>query len=292
MNINQKGFANIILIVVIVAIVAVGGYFVFVKKSELVSQTTTKPQESVIENQVRIAVEKVLSQGTLANPNEQMPKGVKLLSVSVFGNEVTLNFSKEITSKGQGVFEDIFSLVSNTVHPIIQDTNKDPEYPELVFTVLVEGKPINNYQSNNQIPRNLSSQQPKEIVEADIKNLADLLNTRVYIAFYYEKYNKYPKVEGNTAAQRWENLNNLLTKESENFGFINPISLPQDSRHKEKGFSYDYQASSNQQQAVFKVILEAPDHQDVKTAIEVNNDVDGIIFGIDCDKPNYCLIIR
>ncbi|MFH0755251.1 MAG: hypothetical protein V1910_01105 [bacterium] len=35
MNINnQKGFANIILIVVTVAVIAIGGYFVFVKKSE------------------------------------------------------------------------------------------------------------------------------------------------------------------------------------------------------------------------------------------------------------------
>jgi len=33
MNMNQKGFANIVLIVVIVAVLAVGGYFVFSKKS-------------------------------------------------------------------------------------------------------------------------------------------------------------------------------------------------------------------------------------------------------------------
>lgn len=38
MNMNQKGFTNIVLIVVIVAIVAVGGYFVFVKKSEPIAQ--------------------------------------------------------------------------------------------------------------------------------------------------------------------------------------------------------------------------------------------------------------
>jgi len=38
---NQKGFANIVLIVVIVAIVAVGGYFVFSRKSEPVAQQPT-----------------------------------------------------------------------------------------------------------------------------------------------------------------------------------------------------------------------------------------------------------
>ena len=40
MNINQKGTANIVLIVVIVAIVAVGGYFVLVKKPILTNQQT------------------------------------------------------------------------------------------------------------------------------------------------------------------------------------------------------------------------------------------------------------
>ena len=41
MNTNQKGFANIILIIVIVAIIAVGGYFVFSKKSKPAQQTPT-----------------------------------------------------------------------------------------------------------------------------------------------------------------------------------------------------------------------------------------------------------
>lgn len=38
---NQKGFANIVLIIVIVAVVAVGGYFVFSKKSEPITQQTS-----------------------------------------------------------------------------------------------------------------------------------------------------------------------------------------------------------------------------------------------------------
>src|SRR3989344_2459164 len=49
MNMNQKGFANIVLIVVIVAIIAVGGYFVFVKKSEpIAQQPTPNPTETKI----------------------------------------------------------------------------------------------------------------------------------------------------------------------------------------------------------------------------------------------------
>ena len=41
MNMNQKGFANIILIVVIVILVGAVGYFAFVKKSEPVAQQPT-----------------------------------------------------------------------------------------------------------------------------------------------------------------------------------------------------------------------------------------------------------
>ena len=44
---NQKSFANIVLIFVVIAIVAIGGYFVFVKKSEpLAQQPTTTPTQS------------------------------------------------------------------------------------------------------------------------------------------------------------------------------------------------------------------------------------------------------
>lgn len=38
---NQKGFANIAFVVVIVAIIAVGGYFIFIKKSEPIARQQT-----------------------------------------------------------------------------------------------------------------------------------------------------------------------------------------------------------------------------------------------------------
>lgn len=40
---NQKGFANVILVVVIVILVGIVGYFVFVKKSEPIAQQTPTP---------------------------------------------------------------------------------------------------------------------------------------------------------------------------------------------------------------------------------------------------------
>lgn len=46
MNINQKGFANIILIAVLVVLTGIAGYFVFVKKSEPVAQQPTPLNKS------------------------------------------------------------------------------------------------------------------------------------------------------------------------------------------------------------------------------------------------------
>ncbi|HEY4515997.1 MAG TPA: PsbP-related protein [Candidatus Paceibacterota bacterium] len=43
---NQEGFTNIVLIIAIVAIVAVSGYFVFIKKSEPIVQQPTQTSET------------------------------------------------------------------------------------------------------------------------------------------------------------------------------------------------------------------------------------------------------
>ncbi len=52
MNMNQKGFANIVLVAVVILLVGVVGYFVFVKKS--VSPTNVPAQNNVVNNEVEI----------------------------------------------------------------------------------------------------------------------------------------------------------------------------------------------------------------------------------------------
>ena len=128
-----------LLIILALLLLVIGGFYYY----QTSITDSVNIQESSTEVDVRNAVEKVLSQGTLPNPNEQMPKNIKLLSVVVNENVVTLNFSKEITSNGQGVYEDTFSLISNVIHPIIQGEGINPTYPELLINVLVEGKPLN-----------------------------------------------------------------------------------------------------------------------------------------------------
>lgn len=147
---NQKGFINIILVVVIVVVAGTAGVIIWKNKknspttqntpTSQPAKTTASPSESLIEAQIRTAVERVLLQGKPLNPNEQMPVGVKLLSVDVNENKVTLNFSKQIASRGQGVFEDVLTLVSNAIHPIIQGEGSDGKYAEFDLDVFIEGK--------------------------------------------------------------------------------------------------------------------------------------------------------
>ncbi|MEK6808525.1 MAG: hypothetical protein AABY14_02460, partial [Nanoarchaeota archaeon] len=48
MNINQRGFANIILVIgIVVILVGVVGYFAFVKKSEPVGQQSPTPDKNI-----------------------------------------------------------------------------------------------------------------------------------------------------------------------------------------------------------------------------------------------------
>ena len=54
MNMNQKGFANIVLVVVIVAIVAVGGYFLLSKKSTTPPETQQTSDNGQGGNQINI----------------------------------------------------------------------------------------------------------------------------------------------------------------------------------------------------------------------------------------------
>lgn len=119
--------------------------------------------------------------------------------------------------------------------------------------------------------------QQKEIIEADVRKIADIGQFRVMAELYYDKYKKYPKALGNTAEDRWRSFSVAIVNEG-----LFPKELPP---------SYDYQTDSSRQSAVFKAVLEAPDHPDVKLASSVNRDADGIIYGLDCNKPNYCLVI-
>ena len=95
----KKGFAKMWIILGLVIILVIGfvvvlrgcwivGKFYF--HSTCVAEPyIDDPIKLGIEIKVRTAVEKVLAEGKLANPNEVMPKGIKLLSVKVVENNIT-----------------------------------------------------------------------------------------------------------------------------------------------------------------------------------------------------------
>jgi hypothetical protein len=69
MNINQKGFVNIILVAVIVVLVGAVGYFAFVKKSELITQqpTPTPTQTNIYTSPTPISADETTNWKTYRN---------------------------------------------------------------------------------------------------------------------------------------------------------------------------------------------------------------------------------
>ncbi len=141
---NQKGFAKILLIALIVILAGVTGYFVFIQKDVLAS----------LESKIKAEVNKALM-GPLIGYHPTISTGTKLLSVKVFMDtnifNVTLDFSSAILKKGPIAYEDNLSLAYYVVRSIIQEENKDQKYPEIRFTVMVEGKPKAGYWGSPQI---------------------------------------------------------------------------------------------------------------------------------------------
>ncbi len=89
---NQKGFANIILVVVIVAIIAVGGYFVFVKKSTP-TQTTT-PAETTQNTNQSPAPTKVV-ENTKPTPIQQATSKLQIVPIETLNQKVKITWDTQ-----------------------------------------------------------------------------------------------------------------------------------------------------------------------------------------------------
>lgn len=96
MNMNQKGFANIVLIVAIVAIVAVGGYFVFVKKTEPVAQQPTPESTTPPAIEQSAPTTSFIGKWNVVSVEEN---GVMIVSD---GNGATIEFSNNGTYQALG----------------------------------------------------------------------------------------------------------------------------------------------------------------------------------------------
>lgn len=164
MNQNQKGFANIILVLVVIVLAGIVGYFLLMREPGIpatqdISQSVSQPpslligSKDSIEFWVKSGVEKVLSQ-----PYPQIPKGSKLISVNiserVFPTEnnnvallVVLNFNKNIANNGKTVFDSILLLIDNEMGPLLQSAKVEKREPEkyysgFSFEAWIEGRQV------------------------------------------------------------------------------------------------------------------------------------------------------
>lgn len=115
----------------------------------------------------------------------------------------------------------------------------------------------------------------------DSRKILDLGNVERALEFYHEKYQSYPHVEEAIATERWQQLTNQIVNSD-----IGITDLPQDPDFPRQ--SYDYQDGNDGKKFVLKTILI------ISNADKYRDDVDGIIFGIDCgpnspEDKEYCL---
>lgn len=110
----------------------------------------------------------------------------------------------------------------------------------------------------------------------DARRIADVKQVQNGLELYYAKNGEYPRVSGGSASARWSELTTALTTAG-----IGITQIPQDPMA--PNASYDYNTSSDYQNYVIAVILE-----DVNNA-SLKNDIDGTVFGINCEDPVYCV---
>ena len=107
----------------------------------------------------------------------------------------------------------------------------------------------------------------------DARRISDLRETQQALELYYQKNNKYPVINGSDS---WASLKTTLI----NAG-IGVTTISNDPLYPDR--TYKYGVSSDQQEYVLAATLEDTNHPALK------NDTDGVVYGINCDDPVYCV---
>jgi len=106
----------------------------------------------------------------------------------------------------------------------------------------------------------------------DSRRIADLHNVMNALELYYARYSYYPD------ASDWGTLTNALTT-----GGVGVSRIPQDPLNTSPSAkSYYYGVSTDGQDYALGADLETEDSA-------LNSDIDGIVYGISCDDPTYCI---
>ncbi len=108
----------------------------------------------------------------------------------------------------------------------------------------------------------------------DVRRISDLRQVALALELYYDDHTStgYP---GTNGVESWAELKSALEGGSNSYMSVAPIDPG--ANH------YEYWVNSGHQRYVLKATLE-----DLKNAALVG-DLDGIVFGCDCDEPAYCI---
>lgn len=107
----------------------------------------------------------------------------------------------------------------------------------------------------------------------DARRVADLRETQNALELYYTKSNQYPTISG---ADSWASLKTSLLGAG-----IGVTTISNDPLYPSR--TYQYGVSADNQNYVLRATLEDSNNP------ALNDDVDGTIYGIDCDDPGYCV---
>ncbi len=111
----------------------------------------------------------------------------------------------------------------------------------------------------------------------DARRIADIKQVQNGLEVYYTKNLRYPCNSNYAGAlDSWEGLTTILTT-----GGVGISQIPQDPLGQNN--SYGYATDESCQSYVIVTGLEDADSRALST------DLDGTIFGVDCDDPAYCV---
>lgn len=120
------------------------------------------------------------------------------------------------------------------------------------------------------------------LAQADAARVSDLSVVSAVLRLYFQANGAYPRASGATAKARWTNLNTALVP----LGDLSS-GLPQDPRFQITGNSYDYETSADDMHYVVKATLEYNFDDPIHRF--GNDDVKGVVYGLNCNDPSYCV---
>lgn len=112
----------------------------------------------------------------------------------------------------------------------------------------------------------------------DTRRIADLREAQGGLELYYTKFQKYPtSVGGSGAGASWAAMAQAIKN-----GGVGVSAVPNDPLAPNKNYGYGVSVP-DLQQYVLMATLEDASHPALK------DDIEGMIFGVNCDDPNYCV---